>query len=185
MDFSNLFEGMYSPCPTISGEKKPYIYLDSGNFPRITCPRLTGSHTPVGASTPSMKCVKQLLDQYIPYYSSVHRGNGFKSLLSTHLYEKTRESVLEFVNADPKDHVCIFTRNTTESMNRLARRFPFTSERFVVITTCMLPFKHFITLSHFIKAGEHHASDLVITVRLSFRINQLALASLCTENRPR
>ncbi len=132
-DFSPLFEGMYSPCPTISGEKKPYIYLDSGIIPRVS---LFVDVSLLGASTPSLKCVKQLLDQYIPYYSSVHRGNGFKSLLSTHLYERTRDSVLEFVNADPKDHVCIFTRNTTESMNRLARRFPFTKERFVVITTC-------------------------------------------------
>ena len=99
---------------------------------------------PLGASTPALKCVKELLDEYIPYYSSVHRGNGFKSLLSTHLYEEARKAVHEFVNANPADHVCIFTRNTTESINRLARRFPFTKERSVVLTTSM----------------EHHADDL-------------------------
>ena len=80
----------------------------------------------------------------MPYYSSVHRGTGFKSLLSTHLFEQCREKVLQFVSANSSEHCCIFTRNTTESINKLARRFPFTRDRFIVLTTTM----------------EHHADDL-------------------------
>ena len=77
----------------------------------------------------------KLINDYLPYYGSVHRGNGFKSLMSTHLFEAAREAIMELVHANEKDHVCIFTRNTTESINRLSRRFHYTKERFVVITT--------------------------------------------------
>ncbi len=106
IDFPSLFVGLEVPCPVLKGSAKPYVFLDNG------------------ASTPSLKCVHELMNAYIPYYSSVHRGTGFKSLISTHLFEQTRDEVLNFVNANSKDHVCIFTRNTTESVNKLARRFP-------------------------------------------------------------
>jgi selenocysteine lyase/cysteine desulfurase len=78
------------------------------------------------------------------YYSSVHRGTGYKSQLSTHVYELSRQAVLGFVNADPKVQTCIFGKNTTEAINKLARRYPFTGERNIVITSAM----------------EHHSNDL-------------------------
>ena len=77
------------------------------------------------------------------YYSSVHRGTGYKSQLSTHVYEMARETVLEFVGADPETHICIFGKNTTEAINKLARRFPFSDKRNIVITSGM----------------EHHSND--------------------------
>ncbi len=106
INLPSLFVGLDTPCPTLKGPPRPYVYLDNG------------------ASTPSLTCVQELLNAYLPYYSSAHRGTGFKSLLTTHLFEQTRSAVLNFVNANSKDHVCIFTRNTTESINKLARRFP-------------------------------------------------------------
>jgi selenocysteine lyase/cysteine desulfurase len=77
-------------------------------------------------------------------YSSVHRGTGYKSQISTHYYEEARRIVLDFVGADPETHVCIFGKNTTEALNKLARRFPFSPERDIVLTSGM----------------EHHSNDL-------------------------
>lgn len=73
-----------------------------------------------------------------------HRGTGFKSQLSTHVYEETRETVLKFVGANPEVHTCIFGKNTTEAINKLARRFPFDNKRDIVLTSGM----------------EHHSNDL-------------------------
>jgi selenocysteine lyase/cysteine desulfurase len=84
------------------------------------------------------------VNHFFTYYSSVHRGTGFKSQLATHAYEQARQVVLDFVHADPAEHVCIFTKNTTESINKLARRFPFTPQRDTVLVSLM----------------EHHSNDL-------------------------
>lgn len=51
---------------------------------------------------------------------------------------------MNFMGANPTTHTCIFGKNTTEAIIKLARRFPFTSKRDIVITTVM----------------EHHSNDL-------------------------
>ncbi|MEK7152837.1 MAG: aminotransferase class V-fold PLP-dependent enzyme, partial [Patescibacteria group bacterium] len=66
------------------------------------------------ASTPPLKGVMQMVNDYMPWYSSVHRGNGLKSRLSTKLYEEARQIIREFVGANPDEHVVIFGKNTTE-----------------------------------------------------------------------
>jgi cysteine desulfurase/selenocysteine lyase len=78
------------------------------------------------------------------YYSSVHRGSGFKSQLSTHAYEQSRQIVMNFVGADPQEHTCIFGKNTSEAINKLARRIPLEGKRKIVLTSVM----------------EHHSNDL-------------------------
>jgi selenocysteine lyase/cysteine desulfurase len=78
------------------------------------------------------------------WYASVHRGTGFKSQLSTHVYEAARQRVLAFVGADPATHVCIFGKNTTEAINKLARRIELGPGRGVVMVSMM----------------EHHSNDL-------------------------
>jgi selenocysteine lyase/cysteine desulfurase len=88
--------------------------------------------------------VQHTVDRFLTFYSSVHRGTGFKSQLCTQAFEQARGAVLRFLSADPAEHTCIFTKNTTEAINRLARRFPFGSGRDVVITSGM----------------EHHSNDL-------------------------
>lgn len=112
-------------------------------------PRLDGSWGPYinfdnAASTPPLRAVTDTLNRFMPWYASVHRGTGFKSQLATHAYEAARAATLEFVGADPATHVCVFGKNTTEAVNKLARRFPFTPERDVVLVTMM----------------EHHSNDL-------------------------
>jgi selenocysteine lyase/cysteine desulfurase len=124
--YRDLFVGLDSEVPLLDGSCRCYINLDNA------------------ASTPPLLVVQQAVNHFFTYYSSVHRGTGFKSQLATHAYEQAREVVLDFVGTDPAEHVCIFTKNTTESINKLARRFPFTPERDVVLVSMM----------------EHHSNDL-------------------------
>jgi cysteine desulfurase/selenocysteine lyase len=125
-DYQNLFIGLEVQTPLLNGDHKRYINFDNA------------------ASTPAFKAVRDAVDNFLIYYSSVHRGTGFKSQLSTHIYEQARRTVETFLGADPSDHTCIFGKNTTEAINKLARRFPFTSERNIVLTSAM----------------EHHSNDL-------------------------
>ncbi len=124
--FRSLFVGLEEEVPLLDGSTTPYVNLDNA------------------ASTPALKHVRDTVDNFLEFYSSVHRGTGFKSQLATYAYEKAREEILNFVGADPREHVCIFGKNTTEAINKLARRFPFTRERNVVLVTSM----------------EHHSNDL-------------------------
>jgi selenocysteine lyase/cysteine desulfurase len=125
-NYCSLFVGCDLEVPTLNGTKRKYINFDNA------------------ASTPPFKTVQDTLNQFMNYYSSVHRGTGFKSQLSTHVYEEAREVVINFFGASPDTHTCIFGKNTTEAINKLASRFPFTPERNIVITSAL----------------EHHSNDL-------------------------
>lgn len=85
------------------------------------------------ASTPALVSVKQAVDTALRTYSSVHRGNGYASKVTTAWYEAARQEVSDFVGARPGDHV-IFTRNTTDSFNLLARALPRGTAVFVFST---------------------------------------------------
>ena len=124
--YRHLFVGLEVEVPLLNDASRPYINLDNA------------------ASTPPLKAVQGAVDRFLVYYSSVHRGTGFKSQLSTHAYEEARQVVLRFLGADPHAHTCIFGKNTTEAINKLARRFPFTPQRDVVLVSGM----------------EHHSNDL-------------------------
>lgn len=126
MDYRSLFVGLEKEIPLLNGGRQVYINLDNA------------------ASTPSLQAVQNAVNNFLAYYSSVHRGTGFKSQLSTHAYEQARHIVLNFVGAQPAEHTCIFVKNTTEAINKLARRFPFSPNRRVVLTSSM----------------EHHSNDL-------------------------
>ena len=125
-DYRRLFVGLDTKAPLLDGSQRVYINFDNA------------------ASTPSMLAVKESVDRFLDFYSSVHRGTGFKSQISTQAYEYAREAVLDFVGADPTLDVCIFGKNTTEAINKLAHRFPITAERDVVLVSTM----------------EHHSNDL-------------------------
>ena len=120
------FIGLEVEVPLIDGTHRRYINFDNA------------------ASTPSLKIVNNTVNQFLDYYSSVHRGTGFKSQLSTHAYEQARKIVMEFVGANPETHTCIFGKNASESLNKLARRFPFAPNRDIVLSSGM----------------EHHSNDL-------------------------
>lgn len=92
------------------------------------------------ASAPALQQVADAVADFLPWYSSVHRGAGFKSQVSTQVYEEARQRIHAYVGARPDD-VVVITRNTTDSLNLLAHALPDDTE---VVTF----------------AGEHHANLL-------------------------
>ncbi|NIO13768.1 MAG: aminotransferase class V-fold PLP-dependent enzyme, partial [Gemmatimonadales bacterium] len=87
-------------------------------------------------TTPPFTTVLSCLERFAQCYSSVHRGSGFKSLLSTHLYELCRRVVADFIGADLAYHTLIFVQNATHALNKLARRV-CPAEGHVVLSTTM------------------------------------------------
>ncbi|GAA0379815.1 aminotransferase class V-fold PLP-dependent enzyme [Microbispora corallina] len=75
------------------------------------------------ASAPCLEPVNAAVAAALPAYSSVHRGAGYASQLTTARYEQARHTVKAFVGSRPDDAL-IFTRNTTDAMNLLARCLP-------------------------------------------------------------
>ncbi|WP_432546388.1 aminotransferase class V-fold PLP-dependent enzyme [Kineococcus sp. SYSU DK004] len=74
------------------------------------------------ASGPASLAVARAVEEFLPWYSSVHRGAGAKSQVASARYEAARDSVLRLVGADPATHVAVWTRGTTEALNLLAFR---------------------------------------------------------------
>lgn len=121
--------GMRTEVPLFDGKRVRYVNLDSA------------------ASTPALVRVQRAVENFLPWYSSVHRGAGYKSRLSTHLYEHAREVVLRFVSASPASHVVVFVRNTTEALNLLAHRVHLEPGELVLTTRMehhsnLLPWYH-------------------------------------------
>ncbi|WSS10269.1 aminotransferase class V-fold PLP-dependent enzyme [Microbispora sp. NBC_01189] len=75
------------------------------------------------ASAPCLEPVNTAVAAALPAYSSVHRGAGYASQLTTQRYEQARHTVRAFVGARPGDAL-VFVRNTTDAMNLLARSLP-------------------------------------------------------------
>lgn len=72
------------------------------------------------ATTPPFHAVVARIANFSGWYSSIHRGKGYKSVLASDLYEEGRSVLAQFIKADKqRDHI-IYTKNTTESINMLA-----------------------------------------------------------------
>jgi selenocysteine lyase/cysteine desulfurase len=99
--------GLDVEVPLLDGSRARYVNLDNA------------------ATTPCLAVVQAKVNEFLRWYSSIHRGTGFKSVLSTQVYEQAREVVAGFVGADSEENVVIFVRNTTDAFNKLASRFPF------------------------------------------------------------
>ena len=121
----HLVVGAGERVPVLDGRMVPYVNLDNA------------------ASTPPFRRVLDAVERFLPYYSSVHRGTGYKSRVSTDAYEQARRRVGEFVGADADRDVVVFTKNTTEAINRLARSLELDPDAVVITTTL-----------------EHHSNDL-------------------------
>lgn len=92
------------------------VTLPGGNVVRF-------AHLDYAASAPAVRAAADAVRDLLPYYGSVHRGAGLRSQRSTLEYERARDIVAEFVGARADDSV-IFTRNTTDALNLLARALP-------------------------------------------------------------
>ncbi len=111
--------------PVVGGGMRTYVDLDTA------------------ATSPASAAVARAVADFLPWYSSVHRGAGARSQYASARYEAARDTLLGFVGADPATHVALFPRNTTEALNVLAFRLGLTRDD-VVLTT----------------AVEHHANLL-------------------------
>lgn len=105
LNCSEMIYGYNKKVPTDKGYKR-YINFDNA------------------ASTPPFKTVMEHVLDEAEWYASVHRGTGFKSQYSTRKYEEAREQIAEFVCADLKHDTVIFTKNTTDSINKVAHYLP-------------------------------------------------------------
>ena len=84
---------------------KPLIYFDNG------------------ATTQKPQCVIDAVDEvYESYNGNIHRGVHFLSDMSSEAYEKAREKVKLFINADKREEI-VFTSGTTGSINGIAFSF--------------------------------------------------------------
>ena len=110
--------GIDTKIPLLDGTLRPYVFLDNA------------------ASTPTFQAVLDRMQEFLPWYSGVHRGMGYKAVVATEVYDQTRRIAGEFVGADLSKNVVLFGKNTTESINKLASHFPFNAAD-VVITTAM------------------------------------------------
>ena len=105
------------PVPCVDGHDRPYLSLDAA------------------ASTSALPAVAEAVHEFLPWYSSVHRGAGHKSQRSTAAYEAARAAALRFAGRPPDgDDVAIICRNTTEAINHLAYRLGLAADDVVVTT---------------------------------------------------
>lgn len=120
-----LFVGADVQVPVLGGQLRRYIDLDTA------------------ATSPASVAVARAVEEFLPWYSSVHRGAGAKSRYASARYEQARDTLIRFVGADPVTDAVLFPRNTTEALNVLAFRLDLRPDD-VVLTT----------------AVEHHANLL-------------------------
>lgn len=114
--------------------------------------RVRGINFDNAATTPPFLSVMEEISKFAPYYSSIHRGGGYKAQISSQKYEETRRIVMDFVGANPKKDVVIFVKNATEAINKVAyrlgeslnREYLNKKEKCVILSSCM----------------EHHSNDL-------------------------
>jgi selenocysteine lyase/cysteine desulfurase len=108
-------DGLAVPC--VDGQQRPYLNLDSA------------------ASASALPAVARRVEEFLPWYSSVHRGAGYKSRLATNAYEEARLAALRFAGRPADgDDIAVMVRNTTEAVNHLAYRLPLAPDDVVVTT---------------------------------------------------
>ncbi|GAB4367250.1 MAG: aminotransferase class V-fold PLP-dependent enzyme [Calditrichia bacterium] len=117
--------GYYQKVPLLNGQTRQYINFDNA------------------ASTPSLKPVMDTVNEFMLWYSSIHRGTGFKSQLCSAMFDSAREIVAEFLQVDPQANAIIFVKNATEAINKLAHRLPVEKDQVILVSKM-----------------EHHSNDL-------------------------
>lgn len=125
-NYREFITGVDAKVPLKNGKLVPAINFDNA------------------ATTPPFSYVVERLNSFLPYYSSIHRGTGFKSKLSSDAYEMSRDIICNFVHCDPKKNTVIYVNNTTEAINKLSYIFKNLYKDSIILSTRM----------------EHHSNDL-------------------------
>ena len=126
MDYRRMVVGVEAPVPLKDGQHVTGINFDNA------------------ATTPPFDNVIKEIIRFSPWYSSIHRGTGYKSMISSEIYEESRNEVLKFVGADPNYYTAIFVKNATEAINKLSNRLCEKDKKCMILSTSM----------------EHHSNDL-------------------------
>jgi selenocysteine lyase/cysteine desulfurase len=150
--------------PCVDGTARPYLSLDSA------------------ASTPALPAVAERVQAFLPWYSSVHRGAGWKSQMATAEYEEARAAILAFAGRTDRDDVAIICRNTTEAINHLAYRLQLEPQDVVVTTVVehhanLLPWARVATRRYVEcgRDGTFSAGDVIAALDLEPRPRLLAI----------
>jgi selenocysteine lyase/cysteine desulfurase len=108
------------------GRERRYVNLDSA------------------ASTNALPEVARRVHEFLPWYSSFHRGAGYKSRRAIQRFEQARAAALAFAERPlDGDDIAIVCRNTTGAINHLAYRLRLSRDETIVTTVI-----------------EHHANPL-------------------------
>jgi selenocysteine lyase/cysteine desulfurase len=121
----NHIVGIDKQVPLLDGTMRQYIFFDNA------------------ASTPPLTDVRDTINEFLEWYSAVHRGTGFKSHVATEIYDQAHDIVGQFVHADLSTNTVIFGKNTTEAINKLANRLELQRDDVVLLSRM-----------------EHHSNDL-------------------------
>jgi cysteine desulfurase / selenocysteine lyase len=96
-----------------------------------------------GATThPCRTVLNKYIDFIKNYYSNVHRGKHFLSMIATEFFDRVYDIIFEFINAEKSPNAIILTSNTTAALDMVA---------------CFLEDTEGITL---VSLMEHHSNDL-------------------------
>ncbi len=117
--------GVDELVPTLGRGKVRYVNVDNA------------------ATTPAMRSAFAAVEALLPRYGSVHRGSGYNARVCTAAYENARQAIGRFVGSDAERDTVIFTKNTTEAINKAAQALPLADDA-VVLSTVL----------------EHHSNDL-------------------------
>ncbi|MHB8508008.1 MAG: aminotransferase class V-fold PLP-dependent enzyme [Candidatus Dormibacteria bacterium] len=113
----------------VAGGSRPYVNFDNA------------------ASTPPLVAVRDAVSGFADWYSSVHRGTGYRSRVSTQAYEEARTVAADFLGVDRAAQSVVFVNNTTDAVNKVAGQLA-RQGRGKVLTTVMehhanlLPWRH-------------------------------------------
>jgi cysteine desulfurase / selenocysteine lyase len=114
-------------CFTVYGSDTPrrLIYLDHG------------------ASThPCRTVLNKYIDFIKNYYSNVHRGKHYLSMMATEFFDRVYHIIFEYINAEKDPNAIVLTSNTTSALDMVA---------------CFMEDTEGITL---VSLMEHHSNDL-------------------------
>lgn len=124
-DLRNDIIGLNTTISLLNGAERRYVFLDNA------------------ASTPTFRKVLQRIEEFLPWYAGVHRGVGLKAVVATRAFEMAHRAAGDFVGAQRDGNIVLFSKNTTESLNKVANHFHFMHDDLVVSTLM-----------------EHHSNDL-------------------------